>query len=340
MSATANDRQTGRRVLFTASALHFANDACFALLYPLLPLIAVDLHLSYAQVGLVRATFSGAASVLQLPVGLLGERFGEGLILLLGNAWVGGGLAAMALAGGYAALLALTLIAGIGGNAQHPLGAATVALACLLLFKRTTVFPPLPVVSHLSTAVIRSVGGGFGLLLAAGALDSATQGAALTFLPFLFTRQGFDTAQTSILFGLIFAAGAAGKFLCGWLSDRWGPLAVIILTEASTAAALVGFAAGVPRLAVPLAILFGFVLSGTASALAMAVTVFVPAARRARGYGAFFTASLTGGAAAPLAYGVLGDRAGLIVVFVVMAASTACIVPVVLPLRRALATLR
>src|SRR4051794_31873244 len=127
MLANVGNRSIGRRVLITASILHFANDACFALLYPLLPLIAVDLHLSYAQVGLVRATFSGAASVLQLPVGLLGERFGEGLILLLGNAWVGGGLAAMALAGGYAALLALTLIAGIGGNAQHPLGAALVS---------------------------------------------------------------------------------------------------------------------------------------------------------------------------------------------------------------------
>ena len=49
---------------------------------------------------------------------------------------------------------------------------------------------------------------------------------------------------------------------------------------------------------------------------------------------------LVAGAAAPLAYGLLGDRAGLIVVFVVMAGLTAAIVPVVLPLRRALATLR
>ena len=48
-------------------------------------------------------------------------------MLLVGNAWVGGGVAAMALAGGYFGLLALTLLAGLGGNAQHPLGAALVS---------------------------------------------------------------------------------------------------------------------------------------------------------------------------------------------------------------------
>lgn len=384
-------RVTGRRILLTASVLHFTNDACFALLYPLLPLIAADLHLSYTQVGLVRAVFSGAASVFQLPAGLLGERFGEGLVLLVGNAWVGGGVAAMALAGGYFGLLGLTLLAGLGGNAQHPLGAAlvsrsnappqtatalgvlhfagdlgklvapvaagvavglgwrmplagvgaaTAALAALLLLRHRAVLPPIPVVPRAAGAPPEGgTAPGFGLLLTAGVLDSATQGAALTFLPFLFARQGLDAARIGLLFGLIFAAGATGKFICGWLSDRWGPLAVIIATEVTTAAALLGFAAGKSQFAIPLAAIFGFALSGTASALATAVTAFVPAGKRARGYGAFFTAALTGGALAPLAYGLLGDRAGLLAVFLVMAALTVVIVPVVLPLRRVLATL-
>ena len=387
-----SDRTVARRILITSSVLHFTNDACFALLYPLLPLIAADLGLSYAQVGLVRAAFSGAASTLQLPAGLLGERFGEGLVLLVGNAWVGGGVAAMALAGGFAGLLALALLAGVGGNAQHPLGAAlvsrssapaqtatalgafhfagdlgklvaplaagvavglgwrmplvgvgaaTAALAALLLLRHTAVLPPIPL-SH-RAADAPTEGGtarGFGLLLVAGALDSATQGAALTFLPFLFARQGFDPARIGLLFGLIFAAGATGKFACGWLSGRWGPLAVIVATEATTAAALLGFAAGTSAFAIPLAAVFGFALSGTASALATGVTAFVPDGRRARGYGTFFTISLTGGALAPLAYGLLGDHVGLLAVFLVMAALTVAIVPVVLPLRRALAILR
>ena len=375
----APDRGVGRRILITAAVLHFANDACFALLYPLLPLIAADLGLSYAQVGLVRAALSGAASTLQFPAGLLGERFGEGLVLLVGNAWVGGGVAALSLAGGFAGLLALALLAGLGGNAQHPLGAAlvsrsvapartatalgtfnlagdlgklvaplaagvavgfgwraplvgvgaaTATLALVLLLRHAAVLPPLPVPPRAADAPPEGgTAPGFGLLLAAGALDSATQGAALTFLPFLFARQGLDPAWIGLLFGLIFAAGAAGKFACGWLTDRWGPLAVIVGTEIATAAALLGFVAGEPRLAFPLAALFGFALS-------------VPAGRRARGFGTFFTVSLTGGALAPLAYGLLGDRAGLLAVFLVMAALTVAIVPVVLPLRRMLATPR
>jgi MFS family permease len=214
------DRGVGRRILITSAVLHFTNDACFALLYPLLPLIAADLGLSYAQVGLVRAAFSGAASTLQFPAGLLGERFGEGLILLLGNLWVGGGVAALALAGGFAGLLALALLAGLGGNALHPLGstlvsrsaapartatglgtfnlagdlgklvaplaagvavglgwraplvgvgAATAALALTLLLRHAAVLPPLPVPPLASASCWPP-----------GALDSATQGAALT----------------------------------------------------------------------------------------------------------------------------------------------------------------
>jgi len=314
------------------------------------------------------------------------------LVLLLGNAWIGGGLAAMALAGGFAGLLALTLLAGLGGNAQHPLaavlvsrssapaqtatamgvlhfagdlgklvapvmagvavglgwrmplvgvGAATATLATLLLLRHRLILPALPVAPRAADAPPEDGNApGFPLLLIAGALDSATQGAALTFLPFLFARQGLDAARIGLLFGLIFAAGATGKFFCGWLSDRWGALAVIIVTELVTAAALLGLAAGQQRLLLPLAALFGFVLSGTATAMGVAVTAFVPAGRRARGYGAFFTVALTGGAVAPLAYGLLGDRAGLLVVFLVMAAFTLAIVPVVLPLRRVLATLR
>ncbi|RIK43905.1 MAG: MFS transporter, partial [Chloroflexi bacterium] len=119
----------GRRILLTTSLVHLSNDACFAILYPILPLIAADLELSYAQVGLLKATMTAAQSAFQVPAGMAGERFGEALVLLLGNAWVGLGLASLALAGGYLALLALALLAGLGGNAQHPIGSAIVSRA-------------------------------------------------------------------------------------------------------------------------------------------------------------------------------------------------------------------
>ncbi|HEX5502906.1 MAG TPA: MFS transporter [Thermomicrobiales bacterium] len=384
-------RAAGRRVLLTTSLVHLTNDACFALLYPLFPLIAADLHLSYAEVGLIKAAFSGASSVLQLPVGVLGERWGAGLLLLLGNAWVGAGLAGMALAGGYAVLLALALLAGLGGNAQHPLasamvsrsfegpraatalgtlnfagdlgkllgplavggvavafgwrpalalvGGVTAVLSLALLGGRRALLPEPPRESTLTTAGASAHGTArrFGALLLAGGLDNATRAAALTFLPFLLVRHGLPTALVSLLFSAIFAAGAAGKFACGWLGDRWGLFAVVAVTELATAAALVGFLAAPLAVVVPLALVLGFALNGTSSALMALVAQLVPVERRGHGYGVYYTATLVSGALAPLAYGALGDRAGLGTVFVAMALLTAAVVVVVLPLRGLLA---
>jgi MFS transporter, FSR family, fosmidomycin resistance protein len=87
---------------------------------------------------------------------------------------------------------------------------------------------------------------------------------------------------------------------------------------------------------IPLAIAFGFALNGTSSVLTAAVAHFIPAHRRARGYGAYFTASLVSSALAPLAYGVLGDATNLTTVFAVMAACTAAILLPLLPIRSAL----
>lgn len=390
MRASLAVRETTRRVLFVTSLVHLTNDACFALLYPLLPLIAADFHLSYAQVGLLKATFASAQSVFQIPVGVLGERAGEALILLAGNTWVGIGLGAMALAGGYGALLAIAGLAGLGGNAQHPLanaivsraygrarratalgtlnfagdvgkflgplavgliavrwgwraalvavGGATAAFSLALLTRRRAALPVDPSSRGASdvTAADDRTRPGFSLLLLIGALDSATRGAALTFLPFLFARQGVSAAGISALFSLIFAAGAAGKFLCGWLGDRWGTLAVILGTELVTAGALIGFIAVPAPAIIPLALAFGFALNGTSSVLTAAVAHFIPAHRRARGYGAYFTATLVSSALAPLAYGALGDATDLTTVFATMAALTAAILLPLMPIRAAL----
>jgi FSR family fosmidomycin resistance protein-like MFS transporter len=113
--------------LWACSALHVVNDAFFAVMFPLLPLLAADLDLSYAEVGLIKTAFSGASSAFQLPVGLLAERWGEYALLVGGNAWVAAGLIGMGLAGSYLPLLALTVLGGLGGNTQHPLAAALVS---------------------------------------------------------------------------------------------------------------------------------------------------------------------------------------------------------------------
>lgn len=384
----------GRSVLLTTSAIHLTNDACFALLYPLLPFIAADLELSYTQVGLLKATFSGAAGVFQIPAGVMGARFGEMLVLLLGNAWVGVGLLAMAATGTFVLLLAAAILAGIGGNAQHPLatsivsksvprpqmamslgtlnfsgdigklagpfiagliavqfgwryalggvGLVTAVFSIMLLLRQRS--PRIPAETEATSATappaiveegrIRS---GFRNLLLAGGFDNATRGAALTFLPFILANHGFSAASISALFVVIFAAGAAGKFACGWMTGRWGILAVVVVTEIVTASALVALVVVPAWATVPLVAVFGFALNGTSSAFSVGVSQFVPASQRARGYGTYFTAALVSSAVAPLAFGALGDLTSLTVVFVVMAAMTMAVLPAIWPVRGVLA---
>src|SRR4051812_18296220 len=117
------------RVLLVAACIHTCNDAMFAVMYPLLPLIAADLGLSYAQVGLVRAFYSGASGILQLPAGVLAERWGEYSLLVLGNGWGAFGLLGMAAATTFPLLLVLAVLAGLGGNFQHPCASTMVARA-------------------------------------------------------------------------------------------------------------------------------------------------------------------------------------------------------------------
>jgi FSR family fosmidomycin resistance protein-like MFS transporter len=117
------------RVLLAAAALHACNDAFFYVLYPLLPFIAAELGLSYAEIGLVNAAFAGSSAVFQLPAGLLGQRWGEYALLAWGNGWVAAGLGAMAAAASFPLLLGTAVLAGLGGNVQHPVAASLVARA-------------------------------------------------------------------------------------------------------------------------------------------------------------------------------------------------------------------
>ena len=115
--------------LAACSGMHVVNDALFAGLYPLLPLLAVDLGLSYAEVGAIKTAYTGAAGLLQVPAGLAAEHWGEQLLLGLGTTWVGAGLVGMTLSASFGTLLALSVLAGLGGNFQHP-AAASVISAC------------------------------------------------------------------------------------------------------------------------------------------------------------------------------------------------------------------
>jgi MFS family permease len=392
-------KATAAHVLLVAAAVHTCNDAFFAVMFPLLPLIAADLGLSYAEVGLVKALFSGSSGVLQLPAGMLAERVGEYALLAWGNAWVAVGLLGMAAATTFPILLVLAVAAGLGGNFQHPLastmvarafeggrrgtaigtlnfagdlgkmaapalvglialpfgwratllalGAFGVVFSIGVLLLKPWVRPPEPVPEPPETTreegappAERHVGGvppAYWLLSLVGLLDAATRSAALTFLPFSLERHGFGGPEIGFVFGVLFVGGALGKLVCGPLGDRFGPFAIVVLTETTTAVALLGLVWGPAAAAIPLALVFGFGLNGTSSVLYAAVASLVPDGKRGRGYGLYYTVIDVAAAIATVIYGVIADWSGLDWTFALMALLTLAVVPLAVPLRSRLA---
>lgn len=116
-----------RLVLLACSATHLVTDGLITAFYPLLPLIADDLHLNYTAVGALRTTLRAGSSVFQLPAGMLADSVSEIFLLGAGMLWLSLGFAAMALATGFWSLMGLTTAGSIGGNAQHPVGSAIVS---------------------------------------------------------------------------------------------------------------------------------------------------------------------------------------------------------------------
>lgn len=118
-----------RRVLAFGSVTHIWNDLFFAMLIPLLPYIKEDLGLSYTQVGLLRSFYSGSSALLQIPAGFLAETIGEFWMIIGGNIWVAIGLVIMGIVPGFLTLLGSSVVAGLGGGTQHPLGSSMVSRA-------------------------------------------------------------------------------------------------------------------------------------------------------------------------------------------------------------------
>ncbi|MDP2858684.1 MAG: MFS transporter [Bacillota bacterium] len=390
-------------------------DGIHALVYPLLPVIAAELGLNYAQAGLVRAVFNTAGAAFQVPAGVAAEKLGEYLLISGGNAFLSAGLVAMSMVAAFSPFLLVTFFAGLGGNAQHPVGTglisrvyegrgrgqavgtlnfsgdigkliaplaagliasrwgwrwslATMGIAglglalALWLMGRQIVAPVSAEVSSVRNSGEGSgpAGAGktepgasgeavstagregwgisrpwaFGALVLIGVLDSSVRGATLTLLPFLLDSRGFEIRVVSLILAVVFAGGAAGKFACGWIGDRWGTLAVIWLTEIATSVTAVAFLVTPFWAMLPLAVLFGFALNGTSSVLYAAVAGFVGPERRARAYGLYYTAAISASALSPVLYGWFGDRVGLVPAYAAGALATLLVLPLSAAVRR------
>jgi len=151
----------------------------------------------------------------------------------------------------------------------------------------------------------------FRLLFAIGVLDTATRMGFLTYLPFLLRGKGAPISTIGLALSLVFAGGAAGKLVCGFLGARLGVLSTVLLTEGLTAA---GILALLPlRLHPGLALLplIGIALNGTSSVLYGTVPELVSEERRQRAFGMFYTGTIGAGAVSPAIYGLFGDALGV-----------------------------
>lgn len=173
---------------------------------------------------------------------------------------------------------------------------------------------------------------GFGLLTAVGALDTATRMGYLLFLPFLIHAQGGGSPTIGLALALLFIGGAFGKASCGWLGERLGVVASVMLTEAATALLIAATLFSSLTATLILLPLLGIVLNGTSSVLYGTVPELAEG-DTGRAFAVFYTSVIGAGGVAPILYGAIADRSSQTVGLLASAATAALIVPLVLALR-------
>ena len=114
-------RDIYRGPLAIAFATSVASVAGATLLYPVLPVLAADLKVDEAQIGLTMAAFTAPAIVLAPLFGILADLYGRRWLLILGLAVFGIAGGAVALAPSYDGVLILRAVQGIGASALLPL---------------------------------------------------------------------------------------------------------------------------------------------------------------------------------------------------------------------------
>ena len=121
MGATASRALSGQRtVVSLISAGHCYSHLTSVAVAPLFPALREAFDVSYVALGALMTVFSVATSVAQIPVGLLVDRYGGRLILVIGLVLLGG---SFALAGGvdaYWQVVLLMALAGLGNSVFHP----------------------------------------------------------------------------------------------------------------------------------------------------------------------------------------------------------------------------
>jgi MFS family permease len=158
----------------------------------------------------------------------------------------------------------------------------------------------------------------------------------LTFLPFLLQDKGASLPLIGLGLALVFLGGAAGKFSCGWLGERYGLLTVVLTTEGGSAAAIL--LVWLSPLTTTLFILpvLGMMLNGTSSVLYGTVPELTTSDRIERAFSWFYTGTIGSGAIAPVLLGLLGDITSVATVTVATAVMALSTIPLAIRLHQRL----
>ena len=112
--------RTAWSVVFLLAAVLFINYVDRGALPTALPLVQTDLHLNPSQLGLLLSAFFWTYSLVQIPVGLLAERYGAHRVLAIGLALWSIATMCVGAAHSFPVLLGLRLLLGIGESAGFP----------------------------------------------------------------------------------------------------------------------------------------------------------------------------------------------------------------------------
>jgi MFS family permease len=173
------------------------------------------------------------------------------------------------------------------------------------------------------------------LLFAIHIADDLVRTGFLIFLPFLLRDKGADLPTIGLGLSLLFAGGAAGKLVMGWVGDRLGVAPSVILTEAATTVLILLLLPMSLPLVLVLLPVVGLMLNGTSSVLYGTVPEFVSPERRTHAFAIFYTGGSVAGATGPFLAGLLGDAVGLPIALAAVSCIALTTVPMVWLLRPA-----
>ncbi|HUN45808.1 MAG TPA: MFS transporter [Stellaceae bacterium] len=113
-------RASDARVIGLISAAHFVSHLHMLVLPPLFLFIQRDYGLSFAQLGLILASFNIVSAVLQAPAGFVVDRWGAGRLLIGGLLLGSAALAAASMTPSYIGLILCFALAGLANTIYHP----------------------------------------------------------------------------------------------------------------------------------------------------------------------------------------------------------------------------